>query len=149
MNHSSVRPLPSKPHNHANSFVLEYENAKCDLIALTQVTTPSHAVYITSSPQTAQLIGQKPSLFEKPLGMFRYQAINIFGTQIVSTNGAVHKRHKGVVRACFGENVMQNTWDRMISALEVMMREEGVEGQGGIIRDVKGVMIKVCWIMMG
>lgn len=121
----------------------EYDQAQSDLIGLTQVTT-SHPVYITSNPTTAQYISQKSTIFDKPVDMFRYKAINIFGKQIVSVhNGEEHRRHKGVVRGCFGGGVMQSAWEGIVGAWEVLKVAEGISG-GGVVKDVKGVMIKVC-----
>jgi cytochrome P450 len=101
------------------------------LIALTQVTTP-HAVYITSSPAAAQAISLKSDIFLKPTGMFRYQAVNIFGPQMVSCQtGPEHRRHKNVVKGCFNDKIMQEVWETMSRAVETMIYEEEVE-KGGV-----------------
>ncbi|KAH7305539.1 cytochrome P450 [Stachybotrys elegans] len=132
----------------ANAYAIDdpwkkYADAGSDLIALTQLSTPDHAVYITSSPEAAQLILAKSSVFLKPLDMFRYRAINIFGNQIVSVqNGLDHKRHKLAVKACFGESTMQEGWNSMASAFQEMMRQERLE-VGGVISDTKELMNKV------
>jgi cytochrome P450 len=65
--------------------------------------------------------------------MFRYQAINIYGLQIVSTQtGPEHRRHKNVVKGCFGEAVMQNGFEKMMRAMDTMVREERLENGGKI-----------------
>jgi cytochrome P450 len=75
--------------------------------------------------------------------MFRYQAINLFGKQIVSVQtGEEHRRHKGVVRSCFNEAVMENVFERMVEAYNVMIREETLE-DGGVLKGAKEAMIKV------
>lgn len=122
--------------------MVEYDNARSDLIALTQVTT-SHAVYITSNPTAAAQISAKSSTFLKPTSMFRYQAINIFGLQIVSAQtGAEHRRHKNVAKGCFNEEYMEIGWETMVKAFETMVKEEKLE-DGGMWKNVKTCMIKV------
>lgn len=75
--------------------------------------------------------------------MFRYQAINIFGLQIVSAQtGAEHRRHRNVAKGCFNEEIMEVGWDKMVSAYETMIKEEGLE-DGGLFKNVKTCMIKV------
>ncbi|RSH93262.1 hypothetical protein EHS25_007616 [Saitozyma podzolica] len=111
----------------------KYATAQSDLIACTQLSTP-YAVYITSNPSVAASISAKPaSVFGKPTGMSRYQAINIYGLQIVSTQtGPEHRRHKNVVKGCFGEAVMQNGFEKMMRAKDTMVREERLEDGGKI-----------------
>jgi cytochrome P450 len=124
-------------------FLLEYADVGSDLIALTQLSTPDHAVYITSSPEAAQLILSKSNVFLKPLDMFRYRAINIFGNQIVSMqNGMDHKRHRLAVKGCFGEATMQEGWNSMASAFQEMIQQESLQ-MGGLLSDTRSVMIKV------
>ncbi|WVQ78689.1 hypothetical protein IAT38_000776 [Cryptococcus sp. DSM 104549] len=136
----------------ADKFTLDdpwkkYNDMKSDLFACTQMTTPGYAVYVTSNPKTALTLSTKTNIFLKPTEMFRYVAINIFGLQIVSAQtGAEHKRHKGVVKACFGENVMQSAWEKMTTVFELMMKEEGVEN-GGIVDDVRLTMIKLTLVV--
>ncbi|ORX37696.1 cytochrome P450 [Kockovaella imperatae] len=126
----------------------KYANAKTDLLAFTQATTP-YAVYATANPSVAASISNKPAKYVKPVRMFRYQAINRFGRQIVSAqNGEEHKRHKGVVRACFGKEIMETGWTTMVDAYQVMCREEGLEN-GGILKDVKEVLAKVTLLVIG
>lgn len=139
------RPFESKHRSSSSLSRLmacsEFDRAGSDLIALSQVTT-SYPVYITSSPQVASIISAKTTTFNKPLGMFRYQAINIFGLQLVSTsNGTEHRRHKGVVKGCFNEAVMQHGWEEMSKSFEIMCKEEGIEN-GGVLKNVKNSMIK-------
>ena len=120
----------------------EYDIAGSDLIALTQVTT-SHAVYISSSPILANMISHSPTANLKPTSMYRYKAINMFGLQIVSTQtGPEHRRHKNVAKGCFNESIMREAWDKMASACETMIEEEGLS-HGGLMKDVKNCMIKV------
>ena len=89
------------------------------------------------------MISNKTATYLKPTQMFRYQAINIFGLQIVSTQtGAEHKRHKNVVKGCFNEAVMRNAWNQTVEAWKVLVKEEGLE-HGGVIKDVKVAMVKV------
>ncbi|WVQ78655.1 hypothetical protein IAT38_000742 [Cryptococcus sp. DSM 104549] len=132
----------------ANKFTLydpwkKYNDMQSDLFACTQLSTPDHAVYVTSNAQTAMTLSTKTGIFVKPLSMFRYKAINIFGLQIVSAQtGPEHRRHKGVIKACFRENVMQSAWDHMVEMFGVMQREEGVEN-GGVVEHVKETMIKL------
>lgn len=121
----------------------EYAKAKTDLIAATQVTTPSYAVYIVSSPVTAASIFTRGAVFGKPTEMTRFKVINIFGGQITSQqNGAEHRRHKSVVKGCFGEAVMMKGWENTANEFWAMCREEGFE-RGGEMRDVREVLIKV------
>jgi fluoride ion exporter CrcB/FEX len=76
--------------------------------------------------------------------MFRYVAINIFGSQIISTQtGAEHRRHKNVVKGCFNETIMETAYTGMVDALTTMIREEGLEN-GGMFEDTREMMIKVC-----
>ena len=110
------------------------------------MTTP-YAVYATSNPSVAAAISNKTSTYLKPTQMFRYQAINIFGLQIVSTQtGPEHKRHKAVVRGCFGEDLMAMGWDSMVQAYQTMVKEEGLIN-GGQIKDTKVAMIKASHTM--
>jgi cytochrome P450 len=100
-------------------------------------------VYVTSSPAAAQTISFKHNVFHKPTGMFRYQAINIFGLQIVSAQtGHEHRRHKSVVRGCFGESVMENGFNKILEAMDVMVREEKLEN-GGVVDVFQPLVIKV------
>ncbi|ORY34740.1 cytochrome P450 [Naematelia encephala] len=126
----------------------KYADVGCDLIALTQVTT-SYPVYISSNPAVAQQISQAPMRFNKAVHDFRYRALDIFGKQIVSTSsGPEHKRHKAVVRGCFGEEVMENAWNKIVDALQIMLREEGVE-DGGVLKGVRDVMVKTTLLVFG
>ncbi|KAI9150768.1 Cytochrome P450 2J3 [Paramyrothecium foliicola] len=121
----------------------KYADARSDLIALTQLSTPDYAVYITSSPEASRLILSKSNVFLKPLDMFRYRAINIFGHQIVSTqNGLDHRRHRLAVQGCFGESTMRDGWDSMAGAFQEMIQQENITS-GGILVDAREVMIKV------
>jgi cytochrome P450 len=120
----------------------EYEKAGSDLIALTQVTT-SHAVYISSSPTLANMISHSPAANLKPTSMYRYQAVNMFGLQIVSTQtGPEHRRHKNVAKGCFKESIMREVWDKMAEACETMIEEEHLNN-GGLMQGVKQCMVKV------
>jgi hypothetical protein len=120
----------------------EYAHYRSDFFACTQLTTPSYAVYVTSSPTVATSLSAKSSIFLKPTKMFRYVAINIFGLQLVSTQtGAEHKRHKNVVKHCFNEKIMESAYTGMIDALNTMIREEKLEN-GGLLEDTRVMMIK-------
>jgi len=75
--------------------------------------------------------------------MFRYQAVNIFGLQIVSCQtGAEHRRHKNVAKGCFNEKIMEQAWEKMCEAVETMIEEEGI-ADGGVLKNVKSCMMKV------
>ncbi|WVN86833.1 uncharacterized protein L203_102007 [Cryptococcus depauperatus CBS 7841] len=125
----------------------KYADRRTDLIACTQMTTP-YAVYVTSSSSTSQIISAKSSVFVKPTEMFRYRAINIFGLVITSAQtGPEHRRHKQVVKACFSESVMKSVWENMTNAFEMMLREEGGLDIGGIVTDLKTVMIKLTLVV--
>ena len=114
------------------SSCTEYQKAQSDLIACTQWTT-DYPVYITSNPHVAASVAAKTTIFHKPLSMFRYVAINCFGDQIVSMQtGAPHSRHKGVIKGCFGENIMQGAWTKMDEAFETMVAECKVD-KGGVL----------------
>lgn len=127
-----------------SQLTAEYEKAGSDLIALTQVTT-SHAVYISSSPILANMVSHSPSANLKPTSMYRYQAINMFGLQIVSAQtGSEHRRHKNVAKGCFNESIMREVWDKMASACDTMIDEEQLE-EGGVMKGVKHCMVKVSW----
>jgi fluoride ion exporter CrcB/FEX len=78
--------------------------------------------------------------------MFRYVAINIFGSQIISTQtGAEHRRHKNVVKGCFNETIMETAYTGMVDALTTMIKEEGL-ANGGLFEDTREMMIKVCLV---
>jgi hypothetical protein len=135
-----VGPLPS---SSILILMVEYAHYKSDLFACTQLTTPSYAVYVTSSPALATSISAKGSIFLRPTKMFRYVAINIFGSQIISTQtGAEHRRHKNVVKGCFNERIMETAYSGMVDALTTMIKEEGLES-GGVFEDTREMMIKV------
>jgi hypothetical protein len=122
----------------------EYAHYKSDLFACTQLTTPSYAVYVTSSPTLATSVSSRGSIFLRPTKMFRYVAINIFGSQIISTQtGAEPRRHKNVVKGCFNETIMETAYTGMVDALTTMIKEEGLEN-GGMFEDTREMMIKVC-----
>jgi hypothetical protein len=73
--------------------------------------------------------------------MFRYVAINIFGSQIISTQtGAEHRRHKNVVKGCFNETIMETAYGGMVDALTTMIKEESLEF-GGVFEDTREMMI--------
>lgn len=131
--HSFTSLTPPTPPRLPSDSLAEYATAQSDLIACPQLSSP-YAVYITSNPSVAASISAKPAtVFGKPTGMFRYQAINIYGLQIVSTQtGPEHRRHKNVVKGCFGEAVMQNGFEKMMRAMDTMVREERLEDGGRI-----------------
>ncbi|WWD05412.1 hypothetical protein V865_003489 [Kwoniella europaea PYCC6329] len=127
----------------------KYAKFRSDLFACPQLSAPSYAVYVTSNSNAAVLISNKSGLFGKPIDMFRYVAINIFGNQITSTqSGDEHHRHKKIVKPCFNENIMQTGWSKMVEAVQTMKVEESIEG-GGTIRDVKDCMIKLTLFVFG
>ncbi|KAK6907665.1 hypothetical protein I203_101663 [Kwoniella mangroviensis CBS 8507] len=127
----------------------KYAKFRSDLFACPQLSTPSYAVYVTSNSNAAVLISNKSGLFGKPIDMFRYVAINIFGKQITSTqSGDEHYRHKKIVKPCFNENIMQTGWSKMVEAFQTMKFEETIEG-GGTIEDVKDCMIKLTLYVFG
>ncbi|RXK36384.1 hypothetical protein M231_06350 [Tremella mesenterica] len=127
----------------------KYEQAKSDLIAYTQATTPGYAVYSTSNPQVAQKISTNVLTFGKPIHVFRYRAINIFGLQLTSTqSGPEHRRHRNVVKGCFGEEVMMTAWDKAVECLGDMYAAEGLE-DGGVLDNVRLAMYKLTLLIIG
>ncbi|KAH9904074.1 cytochrome P450 [Xylariomycetidae sp. FL2044] len=121
----------------------KYATARCDLLALTQLRTPDHALYITSSPEAMQFVFSNTDVFLKPVDYFLYSLLNLFGKHIISAqNGSQHKRHKAVVRGFFGESTMELGWEMAAASFKTMLREEKLAG-GGKLSDVKEVMAKV------
>lgn len=77
--------------------------------------------------------------------MFRYVAIDIFGPQIVSMQtGAPHSRQKGVIKGCFGENIMQGAWTKMEEAFETMVKECKV-ADGGVLANIEDTLVIVSY----
>ncbi|WWC92831.1 uncharacterized protein L201_007790 [Kwoniella dendrophila CBS 6074] len=125
-----------------------FEKPRSDLLAYTCLTQ-HRAIYWTSNPYTAQHLFTKTSLFEKPTFMPRYQSAIKFGMQIISIpDGEPHKRHKSVVRGCFGEETFRNAWEEMQSAIDLMLKEENMV-DGGIMHDVGESTIKITYIIIG
>jgi cytochrome P450 len=124
-------------------LMIEYAKYRTDLIACTQLTTPSYAVYVTSNPSVASSISAKSTIFLKPIKMFRYVAINVFGLQLVSTQtGVEHRRHRNVVKHCFNEEIMETSHEGMVNAIATMIKEEKLQ-EGGVFEDTRIMMIKV------
>jgi hypothetical protein len=97
--------------------------------------TVDHAMYIIGSPELWLEISSKPTLFPKPV-IWRYTAINAYGVNIVSAKtGDEWKRHRGVVRACFGEAIMENAWERTAEAFELMMDGHQLRN-GGVVENL-------------
>ncbi|KAJ0296905.1 hypothetical protein Brms1b_013666 [Colletotrichum noveboracense] len=132
----------------------KYENARSDLIALGQASTPSRLVYATGSPATVRAIAAATDVFHKPAGSPRYRVGNVFGLQLISAqNGAEHERHRRVVRACFSEGFMQYGWDSMAHMWRVMLREEGLEteqaGDTRVLHDPGEILVKMTLSVVG
>ena len=73
----------------------------------------------------------------------RAEAINAFGINIVSAeSGEEWRRHRSVVRACFGEDIFENAWDQTIAAYSVMITGEHLE-DGGVIKNAWRVLERV------
>ncbi len=121
--------------------IAEYERAHSDLIALTTPTI-GYPAYITSSPEAADYISSRPNIFPKPTSLWRYQAINIYGKNIVTVSGDEWRRHRAVVRGSFSESVMEKGWIEMIVAYHKMLKGEALTG-GGIVNDLPGAITKV------
>ncbi|WVW80473.1 hypothetical protein I302_102455 [Kwoniella bestiolae CBS 10118] len=127
----------------------KYAKSHSDLFACPQLSTPSYAVYVTSNPQATLILSNQAGIFGKPVEMFRYAAISIFGKQITSTqNGEEHRRHKRIVEPCLNEGIMQAGWEKMVEAYDTMKVGERIE-DGGIMEDVKDCMIKLTLYVFG
>ena len=84
-----------------------------------------------------------PTEFGKPIEEFRARCLNLFGGHLATQqNGPDHRRHKAVVKACFGEEILRAAWDNALRAMDLMLQEEELE-EGGIMADVRGAMIRV------
>lgn len=143
MIHGRVSFLISEIGNMQYAHSAEYDQYQTDFFACTQLTTPDYPVYVTASPTVAHSISGKGAIFLKPTQMFRYVAISIFGEQIVSTQtGTEHRRHKNVVKGCFGENIMVAAFDGMIEAMGTMFKELNLDN-GGVFEDTRAAMNKV------
>ncbi|WVW86888.1 hypothetical protein I302_108943 [Kwoniella bestiolae CBS 10118] len=125
-----------------------FEKPRSDLLAYT-VATQNYAIYWTANPYTAQHVFTKTSLFEKPVFNARYQAAKKFGHNIISaSDGDDHKRHKSVVRGCFGEDVFRSAWEEMDNTIEMLLDEDKLR-EGGIMEDVGVTTIKITYIVIG
>ncbi|WWC73665.1 uncharacterized protein I206_107637 [Kwoniella pini CBS 10737] len=125
-----------------------FEKPKSDLLAYTCMTQ-HRAIYWTANPYTAQHIFTKISLFEKACFIPRMKSAAKFGGNIiVAQDGEEHKRHKAVIRGCFGEEIFRNAWDEVENTVEMMLKEENLI-DGGIMEDVGGSTIKVTYIVIG
>ena len=111
------------------------------MIVAAQFSTP-HPVYILGSPSSSSHVLSHPNEFGKPVDDFRYQALNLFGEHIVTQpNGPEHRRHKSVVKACFGEEIMRAAWNNAVRSVDLMIGEEELE-EGGIMENVRRTMLK-------
>ncbi|WWC65862.1 uncharacterized protein I303_108484 [Kwoniella dejecticola CBS 10117] len=125
-----------------------FETPKSDLLVYI-CATQHRAIYWTANPYTAQHVFTKTALFEKPWWMPRYTSAAKFGGNIISApDGEDHKRHKAVIRGCFGEEIFRNAWEEMDNTVEMMLREENLV-DGGVMEDVGGMTIKVTYIVIG
>ncbi|KAK6910388.1 hypothetical protein I203_104420 [Kwoniella mangroviensis CBS 8507] len=126
-----------------------YQSSQSDLLAFTVLALPTHPVYFIGSPQLAKYICTKTSSFGKASFEKRYENIRQFGSNIVSAyDGEEHRRHKNAIRGCFGEELFEKVWENMTEQVDTMLIEEKVD-EGGTIRDVAKLMIKVTFAVIG
>ncbi|WVQ78657.1 hypothetical protein IAT38_000744 [Cryptococcus sp. DSM 104549] len=124
----------------------KYATAHSDLIALPLLSSGVPA-YIISSPITAAYVNSRTSIFTRPIHLPRYWALNVFGTQIIATqNGAEHKRHRSVVKGCFGERTMEGVWEKMAESMEDMT---GRRREDGMVEDTREALIKLTLLVIG
>ncbi|WWD04334.1 hypothetical protein V865_002403 [Kwoniella europaea PYCC6329] len=125
-----------------------FEKPRSDLLAYT-VATQHRAIYWVANPYTAQHVFTKTSLFEKPTFHPRYVAAAKFGGNIISaSDGDDHRRHKSVVRGCFGEEIFRNAWEEMDKTVELFLDEDKLR-EGGVMEDVGATTIKITYIVIG
>ncbi|OCF61964.1 hypothetical protein L486_01630 [Kwoniella mangroviensis CBS 10435] len=125
-----------------------FEKPRSDLLAYT-VATQHRAIYWVANPYTAQHVFTKTSLFEKPTFHPRYVAAAKFGGNIISaSDGDDHRRHKSVVRGCFGEEIFRSAWDEMDKTFELFLDEDKLR-EGGIMEDVGATTIKLTYVVIG
>ncbi|WRT69728.1 uncharacterized protein IL334_006718 [Kwoniella shivajii] len=125
-----------------------FEKPRSDLLAYT-CATQHRAIYWTANPYTAQHVFTKTSTFAKAEFMPRYTSSAKFGMQIISVaDGAEHKRHKSVVRGCFGEEIFKKAWEEMDATVDLMLEQEDMVN-GGVMKDVGASTIKVTYIVIG
>ncbi|OCF76276.1 hypothetical protein I204_03576 [Kwoniella mangroviensis CBS 8886] len=126
-----------------------YQSSQSDLLAFTVLALPTHPVYFIGSPQLAKYICTKTSSFGKASFEKRYENIRQFGSNIVSAyDGEEHRRHKNAIRGYFGEEIFEKVWENMTEQVDTMLIEEKVD-EGGTIRDVAKLMIKVTFAVIG
>ncbi|WWC93898.1 hypothetical protein V866_000735 [Kwoniella sp. B9012] len=126
-----------------------YQSSQSDLLAFTVLTLPTRPVYFIGSPQLAKYICTKISSFGKASFEKRYENIRQFGSNIVSAyDGEEHRRHKNAIRGCFGEEIFGKVWEKMTEQVDTMLIEEKVD-EGGMVRDVAKLMIKVTFAVIG
>ncbi|OCF57168.1 hypothetical protein L486_04623 [Kwoniella mangroviensis CBS 10435] len=126
-----------------------YQSSQSDLLAFTVLALPTHPVYFIGSSQLAKYICTKTSSFGKASFEKRYENIRQFGSNIVSAyDGEEHRRHKNAIRGCFGEEIFEKVWENMTEQVDTMLIEEKVD-EGGTIRDVAKLMIKVTFAVIG
>ncbi|KAK4686818.1 hypothetical protein P7C73_g3312, partial [Tremellales sp. Uapishka_1] len=116
-------------------FKSEISHARSDLLVLSSLGS-TRPIYLSALPELTAMMNAKPLLFTKPIDHYRYSPLDIFGSNILTAkSGPEYKRHKAVVKACFGEDVMENAWDTMVTSWETMIREGGLE-EGGVLEEV-------------
>ena len=99
-------------------------------------------MYCVGSVVTANDVLSRPHHFGKPVKSLGYRFIALFGNQIVSAQtGTEHRRHRGVVKGCFGEEIMKTVWANSVKIMDMMMESEGVV-EGGIIPDLCDAMMR-------
>ena len=105
--------------------------------------TSSHPCYVSAGPITAKAIIDHPNEAPKPTWLWLFQAVAIYGDNLVTTNFGVWKRHRDVVKACFSERMNEAVWDCMTAAVDTMLDKCEITEGGGVLPHVRDAMTRV------
>jgi cytochrome P450 len=113
---TSTRVLtPAWSWHHARS---PYERLGSDTFL---VVAPTGIVCWTASARVIAQVTARWRDFPKPTGI--YTVLNIFGLNVISTEGKEWRRHRRVVGAVFGERLNALVWSETVQQVRSMMKQ--------------------------